>query len=218
MQQIITFRIDVFHGFEDIQDRIVQLIRSYDYDTVLGEDATSKRINTWISNIIFTANGDDSGTITNYSESTMYEFDYVALFPQLFYDLADAYPMAFFHGHSEFYTDDYGIMEEHNFSHPINNRNEENTMIETFNKEELIAIIRKILAPLTPVEIAEVCENIGIDANGADIPAAIYNDAVESYDESLDGIMEYIHNNLIDAVISVAGIIIYDPEWNGRRL
>ena len=58
-------------------------------------------------------------------------------------------------------------------------------MEDNFNKNDLIEIIRKILIPLTPEEITEVCE-------------------------SLDGIMEYIYNNLINAVIDTAGEIIYD--------
>lgn len=81
----------------------------------------------------------------------------------------------------------------------------------------MIGIIRKILVPLTEEEISEVCEYIDVDSAEDDIPAAIYDDAVDSYDESLDGIMEYIYNNLINAVINVAGEIIYDCEWNGRR-
>ena len=81
----------------------------------------------------------------------------------------------------------------------------------------MIGIIRKILNPLTAEEISEVCEYMDIDVGEEDIPAAIYDDAVDSYDESLDGIMEYIYNNLINAVINVAGEIIYDGEWNNRR-
>ena len=146
----------------------------------------------------------------------MYEFDYPVIFPDLFYDIADACPDAVFCGHSEYYNDDYGIMEEHNFTYPQNNQKGERTMEDNFTKNDLIEIIRKILIPLTPEEITEVCETLDISAE-EDIATAIYDDAVECYDESMDGIMEYIYNNLINAVIDTAGEIIYDRDWNARR-
>ncbi len=217
MQQSITFQIGVSRGFSDIRDNIFLLIKSYDYEMPFGEEDTYKRINAWSNNIVYDAYDQESGIIKNFSDSTMYEFDYTVLFPQLFYDLADVCPEACFSGHSEYYNDDYGIMEEHNFVYPQNERKEEKVMIENFNKDELIGIIRKILNPLTAEEISEVCEYMDIEVGEEDIPAAIYDDAVDSYDESLDGIMEYIYNNLINAVINVAGEIIYDGEWNSRR-
>lgn len=217
MQQNITFRIEVSCGFLDIKENIVSIIKSYNYDTFLGKEATSKRINDWIDNIVFSTEDQSSGTIENCSDSTMYLFDYTVLFPDLFYDIADACPAACFCGHSEYYNDDCGVMEEHNFSNTKNERKEENAMKENYTKEELIDIIGKILKPLTEEEIVEVCESIDVDAERDDIPVAIYDEAVECFDESLDGIMEYIYNNLINAVISVAGEIIYDVNWNGRR-
>lgn len=217
MQQIITFRIEVTQDFLSIKDNIRAIIQSYDFEAFPDDAATEKRIKTWFDNILFTPGQGDTGTIINMSESTMYEFDYSVLFPYLFFDIADACPAAQFSGHSEYYNDDYGVMEEHDFSYPQNNNEEETTVSEAFNKDELIQIIRKILVPLSTDEIAKVCEYIDVDTGNEDIPVAIYNEAVEYYDESLDGIMQYIYNNLIEAVINVAGIIIYDPEWNGSR-
>ena len=133
MQQSITFKIEVFHGFSDIRDKILMIIKSYDYEKPFGEKDTYDRINTWSNGIIFDSHDQNSGTIKNFSDSTMYEFDYIELFPQLFYDLASECPTASFSGHSEYYNDDYGIMEEHTFSYPQNERKEENVMTENFD-------------------------------------------------------------------------------------
>lgn len=217
MQEMVNFEIRVSHGFSDIQRKLCSLIADYRFDSIFGEANTAKRIKDWLNAIVFTPGEKDSGRIVNASESTMYLLDYTTLFPDLFYDIVDVCPESVFTAHCEYVTDDYGVMEENNFTYPATKNEKELIMEETYSKNDLIEIIRKILLPLTPDELTQVCEDLGMAADAENLPADIYEAAADAYDDSIDGIMEYIHCDLINAVIGTAGIIIYDTDWNGHR-
>lgn len=217
MREMVNFEIRVSCGFSDIQSELCSLIADYRFDPIFGEENTAKRIKDWLNAIVFVPGEKDSGRIVNASESPMYLLDYTTLFPDLFYDIVDAFPESVFSAHSEYANDDYGVMEENNFTYPTTTNEKELIMEETYSKNDLTEIIRKILLPLTQDELTQVCEDLGVAADADNLPADIYEAAADAYDDSVDGIMEYIHCDLINAVIGTAGIIIYDTDWNGHR-
>lgn len=77
----------------------------------------------------------------------MYVFDYEVLFPDLFKDISTKFPQISFTGHAEYYNDDYGTMDEFDVEY-VDGHFEimQSETDEGQNTDEIIAIIRKILA------------------------------------------------------------------------
>ena len=114
MQQIVNLKISIEKGYEEIRSNIKALIRSYSFETPFSQEETEKRINNWIEDIRFIpSDTGGAGEIISHSEVTMYVFDYDAIFPALYEDLAGHCSDSEFYGHSEYYNDDYGIMTYH---------------------------------------------------------------------------------------------------------
>ena len=210
MQEQVTFYIDFVNGDDDTLIRTIkEIVSEYSFETPASREETGNRISKWLDDIYCSSN-----QVRNDSECTMYVFDYEVLFPDLFTDISTKLPQMSFTGHAEYYNDNYGTMDECDVEYADGHFEiKQSEPEEGQNTDEIVAIIRKILAPLSEEQVAQLCNDMDIDESSEDIALEVFENA-KFWGESYDELMEYIYNSLIEEVRDVAGDIGYDQNWD----